>query len=141
MINYNIKMYSGNKYSGTVVTRKIKMLWKQLQFVRLSVTLWTVALQAPLSIEFSRQELLEWVAIPFSKGSSWLRDWTQISYIAGGFFTAWDTREAHLYIFKPTYSKGPLPTPSVAFYANSPDSILFPCCVLILFYNFLLWKV
>ena len=56
MINYNIKMYSGNQYSGTVVTRKIKMLWKQLQFVRLSVTLWTVALQAPLSIEFSRQE-------------------------------------------------------------------------------------
>ena len=31
-------------------------------------TPWTVARQAPLSMEFSRQELLEWVAIPFSRG-------------------------------------------------------------------------
>ena len=34
---------------------------------------WTVALQAPLSMEFSGQELLEWVAISFSRGSSQLR--------------------------------------------------------------------
>ena len=91
MINYNIKMYSGNKYSGTVVTRKIKMLWKQLQFVWLSVTLWTVALQAPLSIEFSRQELLEWVAIPFSKGSSQPGDQTLLFWIAGRLFAVWAT--------------------------------------------------
>ena len=32
--------------------------------------------------------ILEWVVIPFSKGSSWPRDWTQVSYIAGRFFTA-----------------------------------------------------
>ena len=31
--------------------------------------------------------LLEWVAIPFSKGSSWPRDRTRFSYIAGRFFT------------------------------------------------------
>ena len=34
--------------------------------------------------------ILEWVSIPFSKGSSQLRDWTRISCvscIAGGFFT------------------------------------------------------
>ena len=31
--------------------------------------------------------ILEWIAILFSRGSSWLRDWTQISYIAGRFFT------------------------------------------------------
>ena len=30
--------------------------------------------------------LLEWVAYPFSRGSSQLRDWTQVSHIAGGFF-------------------------------------------------------
>ena len=36
----------------------------------------------------------EWVAIPFSRGSSWPRDWTQISCTAGGFFTVWTTREA-----------------------------------------------
>ena len=37
---------------------------------------------------------LEWVAIPFSRGSSWPRDWTQVSWIAGRFFTIWATREA-----------------------------------------------
>ena len=38
--------------------------------------------------------ILEWVAIPFSRGSSWLRDQTQVSCIAGRFFTTWATREA-----------------------------------------------
>ena len=33
--------------------------------------------------------ILEWVAIPSSKGSSQPRDWTQISLIAGRFFTIW----------------------------------------------------
>ena len=35
--------------------------------------------------------LLEWIAIPFSRGSSQLRDWTWISNIAGRFFTIWAT--------------------------------------------------
>ena len=37
---------------------------------------------------------LEWVATFFSKGSSWSRDRTQVSCIAGRFFTVWATREA-----------------------------------------------
>ena len=32
--------------------------------------------------------ILEWVAFPFSKGSSQPRDRTQVSRIAGGFFTS-----------------------------------------------------
>ena len=40
--------------------------------------------------------ILEWVATPFSRGSSQPKDWTLISYIAGGFFTVWATREAFL---------------------------------------------
>ena len=35
--------------------------------------------------------ILEWVAIPFSRGSSWPRDWTQVSCTAGRFFTIWAT--------------------------------------------------
>ena len=31
---------------------------------------------------------LEWVAFPFSRGSSQPRDHTQVSHIAGGFFTS-----------------------------------------------------
>ena len=36
---------------------------------------------------------LEWIAIPFSRISSWPRNWTPVSYIAGRFFTIWTTRE------------------------------------------------
>ncbi|MES6266278.1 hypothetical protein U6R57_12305, partial [Cutibacterium acnes] len=32
--------------------------------------------------------ILEWVAISFSRGSSQPRDQTQVSHIAGGFFTS-----------------------------------------------------
>ena len=35
--------------------------------------------------------ILERVAILFSSGSSWPRDWTQVSHIAGGFFISWAT--------------------------------------------------
>ena len=43
--------------------------------------------------------ILEWVAIPFCKGSSQPRDWTWVSCIAGRFFTVWATREAPLVFF------------------------------------------
>ena len=36
--------------------------------------------------------VLEWVAIPFPRGSSQPRDWTQVSCITGIFFTIWATR-------------------------------------------------
>ena len=39
--------------------------------------------------------ILEWVAFPFSRGSSQTRDRTQVSHIAGRFITSWATREAH----------------------------------------------
>ena len=45
------------------------------------------------SMEFSR--ILEWVAFPFSRGSSQPRIQTRVSYIAGGFFTNWAIREVH----------------------------------------------
>ena len=38
--------------------------------------------------------ILEWVAISFSRESSWSRDWTWLSCVAGRFFTIWGTREA-----------------------------------------------
>ena len=38
--------------------------------------------------------MLEWGAVPFSRGSSQSKDRTQVSCIAGRFFTSWATREA-----------------------------------------------
>ena len=43
----------------------------------------------------SQVRILEYVAISFSRGSFWPRDKTQVSCIAGIFFTDWATREAH----------------------------------------------
>ena len=42
--------------------------------------------------------ILQWVAIPFSRGSSRPRNWTQVSCIAGRFFIVWATKEA-LYLY------------------------------------------
>ena len=60
-------------------SRKGKGFPGALSRVRLFVTPWTVhgILQA---------RILEWVAIPFSRGSSQPRDRTQVSHIAGRFF-------------------------------------------------------
>ena len=44
----------------------------------------------------SQARVLEWVAIPFCRGSSRPRDQTQFSCIKGKFFTIWATREASM---------------------------------------------
>ena len=47
--------------------------------------------------------ILEWAAVPFSRGSSQPRDQTQVSCIAGGFFSSRATRitinKIHIYIY------------------------------------------
>ena len=50
--------------------------------------------------------ILEWVAISFSRASSWPRDWTWVSCIAGGFFIIWATKEAQTVDMKWKYSTG-----------------------------------
>ena len=65
-----------------------KWKWKSLSRVRLCGPMdYTVhgILQA---------RVLEWVAIPFSRGSSQPRDQTQVSHIASRPFISWATREA-----------------------------------------------
>ena len=58
-----------------------------------SVTPWAIAHQAPLFMGILQARILEWVAMPSSRGSSQTRDQTQVSCIAGGFFTIWVTME------------------------------------------------
>ena len=50
--------------------------------------------------------ILEWVAMPSSRGSSQPRDQTQVTHIADRFFTIWATREAQEY-----QSGQPIPPP------------------------------
>ena len=53
-----------------------------------------IALQRLLYPWNSLRKILEWIAVHFSRGSSWPRDQTQVSCVAGRFFTIWATREA-----------------------------------------------
>ena len=78
------------------VGKKELLYWKVNQCLVLfdSATPWTAARQAPLSMGILQARLLEWAAMPSSRGSSWRRDQTQVSLIAGGCFTVWATREA-----------------------------------------------
>ena len=76
----------------------LKHPWKVKLFVaQLSLTLCDPTDYSPRG-SFVRgiiqARILEWVAIPFSRESSQPRDKTQVSRIAGGFFTSWATREA-----------------------------------------------
>ena len=67
--------------------------------------------------------ILEWVVIPFSRGSSWSRDQIRVSCIAGGFLTIWATKEAWPFRFS-----------QLGFTNNRPENCLL--------WNLLLqWKV
>ena len=63
---------------------------------------WTVASSVHGILQ---ARILEWVAIPFSRGSSWPRDRTQVSCIAGRFITVQATREANIPGKRWTYFK------------------------------------
>ena len=64
-----------------------------LQVVLQSSPYLTAACQTPPSWDFQAR-ILEQVAIFFSRASSWLRDQTWFSRIAGRIFTVWATRES-----------------------------------------------
>ena len=72
--------------------RKVKVLVSQSCPTFCNLMDWSLPGSAVPGILQART--LEWVAITFSKGSSWPRDGTQVSCIAGRFFTIWATSEA-----------------------------------------------
>ena len=74
----------------TALWRKCKLL----SCVWLFVAPWTVAHQAPLSVEFSRQEYWSGLLFVFPRESFLPRDPIWVSCIAGSFFTIWAIREA-----------------------------------------------
>ena len=67
------------------------LFWRLFQGVYYLITfnfLW-----APLLGGVREARIVEWVAIPFSKRTSWPRVWTWVSRIVGRRFTIWATRE------------------------------------------------
>ena len=70
-----------------------------LSCVWLFGTPWTVVLPGPSVRGIFQTRILEWVAISYSRGSSWPRDWTHISWISctgSIFFTTELPRKAFL---------------------------------------------
>ena len=55
--------------------------------------------------------ILEWVAYPFSRGSSQPRNWTRVSCIAGRFFTNWAMREREIILSGSDLQGGLGPSP------------------------------
>ena len=68
-----------------VESRKTAWKWKLLSHVRLCDPMDCCLPGSPIHW-ILQARILEWVAIPFSRGSSWPRDWIHISCIASGFF-------------------------------------------------------
>ena len=68
-----------------VMSSSLKWNWKLLSPVWLFVIQWTIQSM------YLQARILEWAAIPFSRGSSQLRDGTQAYHIAGRFFAFWAT--------------------------------------------------
>ena len=72
--------------------------------------------------------ILEWVAFPFSKGSSRPRVWTSLSCIADRFFTVWATRDEYrlkmAHSWHSSLEKCPWPN------GGHPSQVMTPFCPL-----------
>ena len=93
-IHISMKSFKDSKARLGIWTRECSVTSVLSDFF---ATLWTVAHQDPLSMGILQPRILEWVVMPSSRGTSWPRDWTHISWIAGGFLYHWATREAQVY--------------------------------------------
>ena len=92
---YSVLFHKKNKYFG-ITNGELEGKKRKVKVTQSYLTLCNqrgYRVHRILRPEFSR--ILEWVAIPFSRGSSQLRDWTQVSRMAGWFFTSWATRVHH----------------------------------------------
>ena len=94
-------------YFITKVKFTLKLVWPQsipklFQMFNFSLMNWKIFLNVKVTQSYLtlcdpidcivhgilQARILKWVAFPFSRGSFQPRDWTQVSHIAGGFFTA-----------------------------------------------------
>ena len=68
----------------TTVVLKLErvLVLSHFSHVQLFMTLQTIALQASLSMGIVQARILEWGAMPSSRGSSWPRDQTCVSYVS-----------------------------------------------------------
>ena len=114
-----------------IILNTLKLSLKTLKIAQsclLFATPWTIACQAALSIEFSRQEYWSGYPYPSPGGSSQPRDWTWVSHIAGRFFTVWATKEAFYTLINTWLQRSvqcpPGPKPHLDFYFFKLEHLL-----------------
>ena len=101
---------------------------KLLSRVWLFGTPWTVCSLPVSSLHGILQaRILEWVAIPFSRGSSWPRERAQVSCIAGWHFAVWAPRDTPI-IFPSAWEEHPSPFAAIP-YLPLPRQPLSQLCV------------
>ena len=76
---------------------KVEVLVSQSGLTLRAQGLWPQSLSGSSVHGILQARVLEWVAIPFSRGSSGPSDQIQVSCITGGFFTIWATRETMVF--------------------------------------------
>ena len=77
---YNIHIYYVHTCSECVY---VLVLGHSVVSDSFFATPWIVACRDPLSMGILQARILEWIAVPFSRGSSQPRDQTQVSHTAG----------------------------------------------------------
>ena len=105
-LEWEVRPFALNPFLLPEVSRKSISKKPRDQFAELPLLSFREIPQLPFQLLFFIQEavhgilqarILEWVAFPFSRGSSQPKDKTQVSRIAGRFFTSWATREVPWY--------------------------------------------
>ena len=85
------------QYANILETRAVYgiQLWPMRIIVRVAQSCLTLCDPMDYTVyEILQARILEWVAFPFSRGSSQPRDRARVSHIAGRFFTNWAMKEA-----------------------------------------------
>ena len=100
-LEWEVRPFALNPFLLPEDSRKSTSKKSRDQFAELPLLSFREIPQLPFLLPFFIQEavrgilqarILEWVAFPFSRGSSQLKDRTQVSRIAGRFFTSWATK-------------------------------------------------
>ena len=92
--------------SGVFFQLNMVQMWKKSESVSCSVVLTLCNFMDCSPSGFSvhgilQARILGWTTIPFSRGSSWSRDWTLVSCIARRFFTVCTTGKSLFSLYSP----------------------------------------